>query len=398
MATRPEHPPRIWALLGHRAGDNNQVLALAEALARRLGGTVEEKRLRYTLLSNIPNRLLDDGVQALAAESRALLAAPWPDIVIGVGQRSVPVARWVKRQSGGRARTVQVGWPRCRPSKLDAVVTTPNYPVPGGDNVLRLSACMGRITPQRLAEGAEACREWQERYPGPWSVLLVGGNSWPWRLDKAALGQAVGDLAARARDRGGAIVATTSRRTPKALRDHLAGLLKDCGAPALLLGPQDCSPLHYPGLLALAADIAVTTDSVAMVSDALESGKPVGLVPAKASALGRLVLAALRPFHPGQDGDGHVPDGGWPRWRSRLAASGLTDWWRDIGLFVELVRARGLVGTPAAPRRSCLPQPAPFAADWVVARLGLEALGHALLDPVPAADTAPTLEPAPALP
>ncbi len=385
----PRHPVRVWTLLGHRAGDNNQVIALAEALARRLGGTVEEKRLCYNPLSNIPNRLADEGVFALKPASRALLAAPWPDIVVGVGQRSVPVARWVKRQSGGRTRTVQVGWPRCRPGLLDAVVTTPNYPVPGGDNVLRLSACMGRITPQRLAEGAEACGAWRQRFPGPWSVLLVGGNSWPWRLDKAALATAVADLGARARANGGAVIVTTSRRTPKPMRDHLAALLASCGAPSLLLGPEDCSPAHYPGLLALAADIAVTSDSVAMVSDALESGKPVGLVPARASALGRMLLSALRPFHPGQDGDGHLPAAGWPLWRSRMAAAGLTDWWRDIGLFVELVQARGLAGTPAAPRRCYLPHPAPHAADWVVARLGLCEVPAA-----PAPADGPTLVPA----
>jgi hypothetical protein len=40
---RAERQPRVWLLLGGRTGDNNQLLALAEALAFPF----EVKRLRY---------------------------------------------------------------------------------------------------------------------------------------------------------------------------------------------------------------------------------------------------------------------------------------------------------------------------------------------------------------
>ena len=44
--------PRVWLLMGHKAGDNNQVLALAEAL----GWPFEIKKFtyrRYELLTNV---------------------------------------------------------------------------------------------------------------------------------------------------------------------------------------------------------------------------------------------------------------------------------------------------------------------------------------------------------
>jgi len=46
--------PIVWTLLGQKAGDNNQVLALAESL----GWGWIEKHLHYISLELIPNRLL----------------------------------------------------------------------------------------------------------------------------------------------------------------------------------------------------------------------------------------------------------------------------------------------------------------------------------------------------
>ncbi|MHB0680929.1 hypothetical protein ACX4MV_20290, partial [Roseomonas mucosa] len=46
----------VWALLGPRTGDNNQVLALAEAVADACGGVVEAIPLRHNLLRLLPTR------------------------------------------------------------------------------------------------------------------------------------------------------------------------------------------------------------------------------------------------------------------------------------------------------------------------------------------------------
>ena len=49
MNDKPDEPLRIWALLGPHRGDNNQVLALAEAL----GMPFEEKWLHYNQLRRL---------------------------------------------------------------------------------------------------------------------------------------------------------------------------------------------------------------------------------------------------------------------------------------------------------------------------------------------------------
>src|SRR5262245_52190306 len=74
-----EAPPRVWVLLGASAGDNAQLLRLAEAL----GWPFEAKRTRYNRLNRCPNLLL--GASKLTVDTRRSdpLAPPWPDLVIG---------------------------------------------------------------------------------------------------------------------------------------------------------------------------------------------------------------------------------------------------------------------------------------------------------------------------
>ena len=79
--------PRIWVLLGPRTGDNNQALALAEALDMPF----ETKILVYNRLQAL-SVWLPGTTLTLTAESRHGLRPPWPDLVIAIGRRSVPVA------------------------------------------------------------------------------------------------------------------------------------------------------------------------------------------------------------------------------------------------------------------------------------------------------------------
>ena len=110
---------RVWALLGARTGDNNQVLALAEAL----GWPFEVKQLDYNALQSL-SVWLPPTAATLTAAAKEGLRQPWPDLIIAIGRRSVPVARWIKRQSGGRSKLVRIGHPRIDPAHFDLVVTT----------------------------------------------------------------------------------------------------------------------------------------------------------------------------------------------------------------------------------------------------------------------------------
>src|SRR4051794_40207373 len=86
----------IWILAGNRRGDNNQMLALAEAL----GMPFEAKALAYNRLHHVP--LLRRGLLHVERRTRASIQPPWPDLVIGTGPNSPPVARYIRRRSGGQ--------------------------------------------------------------------------------------------------------------------------------------------------------------------------------------------------------------------------------------------------------------------------------------------------------
>jgi mitochondrial fission protein ELM1 len=99
-----DRPPRIWLLLGERAGDNNQLIALAE----ELGLPFETRPLHHNFLRNVARKQLSRTMLTFTAKSLRQLRPPWPDLVIGIGRRSVPVACWIKKRSGGTAKLVQI--------------------------------------------------------------------------------------------------------------------------------------------------------------------------------------------------------------------------------------------------------------------------------------------------
>jgi mitochondrial fission protein ELM1 len=78
---------------------------------------------------------------------------------------------------------------------------------------------------------------------------------------------------------------------------HKGGSLIPVGSPRsspeviAATGPQLDNPPRYPVLLADADEIYVTGDSVSMISDAVATGKPVGIIPPERTATGRLLYA-----------------------------------------------------------------------------------------------------------
>ena len=124
----------VWVLLGPHRGDNRQVLALAEGL----GVPFRPIQMRYRWFAHLPAVLRSVAVSQLTPEARAEIAPPWPSLVIGIGQRSAPVARYIKEASGGRTTIVRLGDPMISPRYFDLVITTPQYAVRDLENVVRL--------------------------------------------------------------------------------------------------------------------------------------------------------------------------------------------------------------------------------------------------------------------
>jgi len=274
---------RIWALLGSRRGDNNQVLALAEAL----GLPFETKQLAYNGLHRLPLRLLGATFRTLRHDSRATVEHEAPDLIIAIGRRSVPVLRAIRARSGGRTKAVHIGYPRVHPRHFDLVITTPQYPVPDAANVLRLPLGLGR--PKEEVPHHWVASGLLEALGPPRRLLLIGGSTLFWTLDPNDVAEAISKLLDETRSEGGSLFLLPSPRTPEDVLAAAHRGLAEGGTSAALV-PME-GPPSYRELLQAADRIFVTADSVSMVSEAIATGKKVGLVPIRESRVGALWLA-----------------------------------------------------------------------------------------------------------
>ena len=267
---RPVSAP-VWVLATHRVGDATQVVALAEALGLPFELKTFARRTGDLLLAPPWSASL----AGVDVTNSSPVDGPWPLIVISSGVENEPIARWIKKASGGVTKLVHVGRPWGNVSAYDLVVTTPQYRLRRAANVLENDAPLHRVTDDRLvAEG----RRWWPRLahlPRPFVSVLVGGNCGPYALGREA-GERLGRQASElARSLGGSVLITTSKRTPASA---VAGIASGIDVPHYLFGWKRGAPDNpYFAFLELADEIVVTGDSMSMIAEACATGKPVHL-------------------------------------------------------------------------------------------------------------------------
>jgi mitochondrial fission protein ELM1 len=262
-------PPRVWVLTCHREGDNAQMVGLAEAL----GWPFEIKRIVYRKLELLPNLVFRATLAGMDRRRSTPLTPPWPDLVIFAFRANENIARWIRRQSGGRTRYVVVGRPWSPLSEFDLIITTPQLHLPERPNILHNLLPLHRINALRLSEAAAI---WAPRFadlPRPWIAVLVGGSSGPYVFDRQAahrLGRETSDMA---RAVGGSLLVTTSARTSAAAADALQAAIR--AQACAFRWSKDADDNPYFGILAVADAIIVTGDSISMITEACATGKPV---------------------------------------------------------------------------------------------------------------------------
>jgi mitochondrial fission protein ELM1 len=296
--------PPVWVLLGQHRGDNNQLLRLAG----ELGLPFRAIELGYNALHLLGPDLLGASFASLTMQSRKQLQPPWPELVLGIGNRSVPAALAIRNRSGGRSKLVRLGNPRLHPRRFDLVITTAQYDIAGAPNVLCLPIALSTAT---QGDSTREELEWLAKLPRPHRLLLIGGHTFMWVLQPRRVAQTAAALTSKP---GGSVIAVSSARTARPAADAVAEALRG-SEHALVRG-------HFPRysvLLADADEIYVTADSVAMISDAIATGKPVGLIEPKRTVAGEFFYAGARLGIP-------VPV-------------------RDVHRFWSSIRRQGLAGT-----------------------------------------------------
>ncbi len=262
-----------WVVTDGKAGMENQCLGLAEALG--LQAVVKRIRLRSPWRQLTP--FLRHGLKwAFSAEGDPI-KPPWPDLLIATGRHSVPAALHVRRMTmrngARRTFTVQLQNPVIDPSRFDLVVI-PRHDNLTGPNVMTTKGALHRITPEMLRKETEKFLPAVKDLPRPYIAVLIGGSNAVYTLTPREMTPFVAQLNAVAKETGGSLLVTPSRRTGD---DNLAILtegLKD--VPSYVWDGKGYNP--YYGMLGLADSFIVTPDSVNMVSEACTMGKPVHVV------------------------------------------------------------------------------------------------------------------------
>jgi len=267
--------PVIWLIDAYRAGERGQVRALVDALAAEFGAEVETYALDYRKSVVTPHLFRLTSLRGVSRQSAARLQAPWPDLVLTCGVRNEPVCRWIRKQSGGRTRYLHLGRPWARLDSFDLVVTTPQYRVPTRANVVNNTLTLHGVTPASLQQASERWGSEFAALPGPKIAVVVGGNSGPFTFGARAARRLAEQACELARSVGGSLLVSTSSRTAatavQALQDSI-----DVPCYFYRWRAND-SANPYLGMLAQADQLIVTGDSIAMISEACATGKPVQL-------------------------------------------------------------------------------------------------------------------------
>ena len=266
-------PITIWAVSDGRAGIQNQVLGLAEAVARIVPATVLTRHIRYApAFAWLPSALKLWPDAMLAGDSDAV-TPPWPDLWIAAGRATIPHSARMRERSGGRTLVVQLQDPKWEVHAFDLVVAPEHDHVEGG-NVLSLIGSTNRISPERLAQDYAAWQARIEALPHPRVAVLIGGKSKAFDLDAGRAGIIAHEIHGAVTQAGGSLLLTVSRRTPDDARAVFDEVLKD--VPGIIWDGQGDNP--YFAFLHAADRFLVTEDSVNMATEAAATGKPVQII------------------------------------------------------------------------------------------------------------------------
>lgn len=263
----------LWVLLDSRTGSVGQARGIMQQL-NPAEYEITEKTLSYTKLSGLPNFLRGKTLIGLTPESKSQISSPFPDLVLSTSRRTVPVARFIKKQNP-KTKLIQIMHPGRTGLKEFDLVLVPEHDKnkTSYSNISYIVGAPHRVTEKVLNENKAKWEPVFSDLPKPWTAVVIGGaiKNKEFSLENAAeLGKKIKELK---QSIGGSILVTTSRRTGAKAEKLIMDTLKDVPAYTFLWGDKKENP--YMGYLACADNIVVTGDSVSMCCEACGTGRPV---------------------------------------------------------------------------------------------------------------------------
>lgn len=261
-------PLSIWVVSDGRTGIENQSLGLAEAIADQTPAVITRHIVRWKpAFDRWPSALkqpwmLDTG--------RELLSQTPPDIWIATGRATLPLSVRMK----GKTFVVQTQDPRWKNNSYDLIVA-PEHDGISGANVLSIIGSPHRITPERIADAAQAFASRIEALPHPRVAIMIGGTSKAFDIDLDHAAQLADVIAETVEEKGGSVMVSFSRRTPLLPQTIIMQRLN----PLQGFIWDGAGENPYFAFLHYADHILVTEDSTNMITEAASTGKPVHILP-----------------------------------------------------------------------------------------------------------------------
>jgi len=279
--------PSIWCVADGRAGILNQTLALAAALGEP-ERAAKLAHIRSSAHRDAPLILQPKGWQlmlrpdlwpaplsALPDDQRNQMKAPWPDIWIAAGRRSIPYSRLVKKLSAGATLVVQTQNPRVGLSGFDLVIPPEHDGVVSAPNVFPIIGPPVWFTNARIAD-AQARFAALKAAPGQKVLVSIGGDSKNHRMSDANIAAIEGAI--RRLAEGRTFWITVSRRTPEHARVRFRRLASTLKAAVFWENEERDGPNPYVAFLSMCDVALVTCESANMIADPAFFGKPVYLL------------------------------------------------------------------------------------------------------------------------
>lgn len=257
------HKPSCWVVTEGLKGTENQCLGVAKAL--EIEPLVKQISLRQPWHSLSPPLLYTHRCAFMPP-----LEAPWPDILIASGRKSILASLYIKKKSRGDCLTVQLQDPRISPDYFDIVAVPAHDPL-RAQNVIVTDGAPNQVTPELLKSAREKFTPVFGNLPEMRIGVLIGGGSKVYEMTEQDTEHLVHQLLKMQEKYDVSLMITASRRTGEKNVNYLREKLK--GKDIYFWNEQGENP--YLGILAWADILIVSEDSVSMISEAASTGKPV---------------------------------------------------------------------------------------------------------------------------
>ena len=298
----PTVATKIFTISDDRPGNRRPLGLFSEALAVRLNLTVEhlpapETAYRW-LGCAIQAKLLpylDSKVEFLDQLSKGLVG---DNIFIGCGRSSLPYMHWLRFQ--GHHNLIQLLDPYVGHHAFRAIIL-PQHDRRTGPNIIKTN--LGITMPPRPDNIAT---QFISSLSPPICALIIGGNNRRQFMDETDLKRWRSILQAEIPQCHNLAV-TYSRRTPQSIKNNFLDIFNEYNV--MIYDGVGDNP--YPGLVASSSYVAVTEDSINMISECAASATPMMLLPVQGN-LGKFsviqkFLAEKNRAHPTKFGSSCEP-------------------------------------------------------------------------------------------